>query len=115
MVLPSEALFVWAFSASGHQKVLWTTKRPAFQTASIKIALVKIVQNQHEHRIGRVVMIVGIRRFLDPETFAPLNFSLHVMPTILIFFLQSDSLHSQILRKVDQKKLNQTCPKYSCS
>jgi hypothetical protein len=36
-------------------------------------------------------MIVGIRRFLDPESFEPLHLPLHVILTMLRFF------HSQIL------------------
>jgi hypothetical protein len=76
----------------------------AFQPASIRIALIKTVQNQHEHKIGRIVMIVGMCCFLDPEPFGPLHLSPHVIHTILRFFPQPDSLHSQILRKAGQKK-----------
>jgi hypothetical protein len=76
----------------------------AFQPASIRIALVKTVQNQHEHKIGRIVTIVGICCFLDPKPFGPLHLSLHVIHTILRFFPQPNSLHSQILRKAGQKK-----------
>jgi hypothetical protein len=40
------------FGASGHQKLLRTVKRLAFQSASIKFVWVKTIQNQHEHIIG---------------------------------------------------------------
>jgi hypothetical protein len=40
------------FEASGHQKLLRTAKRSAFQSASIKFVWVKIIQNQHKHIIG---------------------------------------------------------------
>jgi hypothetical protein len=82
----------------------------AFQPASIRIALVKTVQNQHKHKIGRIVMIVGICCFLDPEPFGPLHLSPHVIHTILRFFSQPDSLHSQILRKAGQKKAEPNRP-----
>jgi hypothetical protein len=78
-----------------------------FQPASIRIVLVKIVQNQYEHRISRVVMIVEIHHFLDLEFFRPLHFTPHVILTIYIFFLQLDSLYSYILRKANLKKANQ--------
>jgi hypothetical protein len=55
------------FLASDHQKLLRTAKHSAFQLAFIRIDLIKTIQNQHEYRIGRVVAIVGIRLFLDPE------------------------------------------------
>jgi hypothetical protein len=74
-------------------------KAPAFQPASIRIILVKIVQNQYEHRICRVITIIGIHRFLDPEPFGPLHLPPHLIPTIF-----RDSSHSQILRKAGQKK-----------
>lgn len=98
-------LFVWNFFFQ-----LLTTKSccgllntPTFHLASIKIVLVKIVQNKHEHRIGREVAIVGIHYFLDPEPFRPLHLSLHVIPMIIRFFPQPDSLHSHILIKASQK------------
>jgi hypothetical protein len=81
----------------------------AFQPAFVKIALVKTFQNQYEHKIGRIVTIVEICSFLDLEPFRPLHLPPHVMHTIFRFFPQSDSLHSQILRKNwSEKKLNQT-------
>jgi hypothetical protein len=82
----------------------------AFQPASIRIALVKTVQNQHEHKIGRIVMIVGICCFLDPGPFGPLHLPPHVIHIILKFFSQPDSLHSQILRKAGQKKAEPNRP-----
>jgi hypothetical protein len=39
-------------SASGHQKMLRTAKRSAFQSASIKFVGAKTIQNQHKHIIG---------------------------------------------------------------
>jgi hypothetical protein len=38
--------------ASGHQKLLWTAKRSAFQPASIKFVEAKSIQNQYKHIIG---------------------------------------------------------------
>jgi hypothetical protein len=81
-----------------------SSNAPVFQPVSIKITSVKTVQNQHEHKIGRIVMIVGICWFIDPEPFGPLHLPPHVIHTILRFFLQPDSLHSQIFRKAGQKK-----------
>jgi hypothetical protein len=40
------------FGAFGHQKLLQTVKRSAFQSASIKFVSVKTIQNQHKHIIG---------------------------------------------------------------
>ena len=40
------------FGASGHQKLLRTAKRSAFQSASIKFVWAKTIQNQHKHIIG---------------------------------------------------------------
>jgi hypothetical protein len=57
----------WLFPAFGHQKLTWTLKHLDFQSASIKIILIKTVQNEYENIIGRVVTIVGIRHFLDHE------------------------------------------------
>jgi hypothetical protein len=45
-------MFVSDFTASGHQKLLRTVKRSAFQPASIKFVWVKPIQNQHKHKIG---------------------------------------------------------------
>jgi hypothetical protein len=39
-------------TASGHQKLLRTAKRSAFQLASIKFVEAKTIQNQHKHIIG---------------------------------------------------------------
>jgi hypothetical protein len=39
-------------AASGHQKLLRTAKRSAFQPASIKFVGAKTIQNQHKHIIG---------------------------------------------------------------
>jgi hypothetical protein len=40
------------FGASGHQKLLRTAKRSAFQSAFIKFVWLKTIQNQHKHIIG---------------------------------------------------------------
>ena len=98
------------FSASGHQKLLQIAKRPSFSASFYKNALVKTVQNQHEHKIGRIITIVGICCFLDPEHFGPLHLPPHVIHTILRFFPQPDSLHNQILRKAGQKKAEPNRP-----
>jgi hypothetical protein len=92
------------FAASGHQKLLRTAKRSAFQPASIKFVEAKIIQNQHKHIIGWVVIIVVIRHFLDPEPYEQLYLPPHIIVTILRFSPQPDSPHSQIFRKVGQKK-----------
>lgn len=86
---------------------------PAFQSASIRIVLVKTVQNQHERIIGRVVTILEIHRFLDHWPFGPLHLPPRVIPTIFRFFPQSDFLHIQILRKNSQKKAKLNRP-YIC-
>jgi hypothetical protein len=39
-------------AASGHQKLLRTAKRSAFQPVSIKFVGEKTIQNQHKHIIG---------------------------------------------------------------
>jgi hypothetical protein len=39
-------------AASGHQKLLRTTKRSAFQPASIKFVGAKTIKNQPKHIIG---------------------------------------------------------------
>jgi hypothetical protein len=46
------ALFVHLFLVSDHYKLLQIAKRLAFQSAYMRITLVKTVQNQREHRIG---------------------------------------------------------------
>jgi hypothetical protein len=97
-------------AASGHQKLLRTAKHSVFQPASIKFVGAKTIQNQHKHIIGSVVVIVGIRHFLDPEPYKQLYLPPYVIVMILRFSSQPDSLHSQIFRKAGQKKLNQTAP-----
>jgi hypothetical protein len=91
-------------AASGHQKLLRTNKRSAFQPASIKFVGPKTIQNQHKHIIGWVVVIVGIRHFLDPEPYEQLYLPPHVIVIILRFSPQPDSPHSRIFRKAGQKK-----------
>jgi hypothetical protein len=97
-------------AVSGHQKLLRTVKRSAFQPASIKFVGAKTNQNQHKHIIGSVVVIVGIHHFLDPEPYEQLYLPPYVIVMILRFSPQPDSPHSQIFRKAGQKKLNQTDP-----
>jgi hypothetical protein len=82
------------FGASGHQKLLQTAKRSAFKSASIKFVWVKIIQHQHKHIIGWVVAIVGIRHFLDPESYGHFYFPSHVILIILRFSPQLDSQKS---------------------
>jgi hypothetical protein len=98
------------FGASGHQKLLRTAKRSAFQSVSIKFVWVKIIQNQHKHIIGWVVAIVGIRHFLHPESYRHLYLPSYIILIILRFSTQSDSPHSQILRKAGQKKAEPNRP-----
>jgi hypothetical protein len=59
------ALFVSVFFSFWPPKAAMYYQTLAFQPASIRIDLVKTIQNQHRHRIGRVVAIVGIHHFLD--------------------------------------------------
>jgi hypothetical protein len=49
---PDKHLLGLFVSASGHQKLLRTAKRSAFQTASIKFVGAKTIQNQHKHIIS---------------------------------------------------------------
>jgi hypothetical protein len=91
-------------AASGHQKLLRTNKRSTFQPASIKFVGAKTIQNQHKHIIGWVVVIVGIRHFLDPEPYEQLYLSTHVIVMILRFSPQPDSPHNHIFKKAGQKK-----------
>jgi hypothetical protein len=94
----------WLLAASGHQKLLRTAKRSAFQPASIKFVGAKTIQNQHKHIISWVVVIVGICHFLDPEPYEQLYLPPHIIVMILKFSPQPDSSHSQIFRKAGQKK-----------
>jgi hypothetical protein len=77
-------------AASGHQKLLRTVKRSAFQPASIKFVGAKTIQNQHKHIIGWVVVIVGIYHFLDPEPYEQLYLPPYVIVMILRFSPQLD-------------------------
>jgi hypothetical protein len=77
-------------TASGHQKLLWTAKRSAFQPASIKFIGPKTIQNQHKHIIGWVIVIVGIHHFLDPEPYEHFYLPPHVIVMILRFSPQPD-------------------------
>jgi hypothetical protein len=93
-------------TASGHQKLLRTTKH----SASIKFVGTKIIQNQYKHIIDWVVVIVEIRHFLDPEPYEQFYLSTHVIIMILKFSPQPDSPHSQIFRKASQKKAEPNRP-----
>jgi hypothetical protein len=97
-------------AVSIHQKLLRTTKRSAFQSASIKFVRAKTIQNQHKHIIGWVVVIVGIRHFLDPESYEQLYLSTHVIVMILKFSPQLDFYHSQIFKKTSHKKAEPNSP-----
>jgi hypothetical protein len=97
-------------TASGHQKLLRTAKHSVFQSASIKFVWAKTIKNQHKHIIGWVVVIVGIRHFLDPKPYKQLYLPSHVILMILRFYPQPDSPHSQIFRKVGQKKAEPNRP-----
>jgi hypothetical protein len=95
----------WAFFQLLTTKIYCgMSNAPLFHPTSIKIVLVKTIENQHEHKIGQVFTIVEIHRFLDPRPFGSLYLHPHVIPTILRFLPQPDSLHSQFFRKVGQKK-----------
>lgn len=61
--------FFQLLATSSHQKLLHIVKCLTFQLASIKITLVKTVQNQHKHRISRTVAITGNHHFLYPKTY----------------------------------------------
>lgn len=73
-----------------------TVKHLVFWPIFVRIALLKTVQNQCEHKFGRVVAIVGIRHFQDPKLYGPIHQSPHAIPTILRF---SPQLFSQKLVK----------------
>jgi hypothetical protein len=47
----------------------------------MRITLMKIVQNQYEHIIGRVVTMGGIRHFLDSKPYGSLHLPPHVIFT----------------------------------
>jgi hypothetical protein len=96
--------------ASSHQKLLRTAKRSVFHPASIKFVGGKNHPNQHKHIIGWVVVIVGIRHFLDSEPYEQFYLPPHVIVIILIFSPQPDSPHNQIFRKVGQKKAEPNRP-----
>jgi hypothetical protein len=64
----------------------------------------KTIQNQYKHIIGWVVIIVGIRHFLDLEPHEQFYLPSHVIVIIFRFSPKSDSPHSQIFRKAGQKK-----------
>jgi hypothetical protein len=74
--------------------MLHTAKCLSFQSVSLKIVLVKNMQNQHEHTIGRVTAITRICHFLNPKPYRPLYFLLHVIPKILKFLSRPDSQKS---------------------
>jgi hypothetical protein len=98
------------FGASGHQKLLRTAKRSAFQSASIKFVWLKTIQNQHKHIIGWVVAIVVIWHFLHPESYGHFYLPPHVILMILRFSTQPDSPYSQILRKAGLEKAEPNRP-----
>jgi hypothetical protein len=74
-----------------YQKCCGLSNALSFHPASIRIASVKTIQNQYKHKIGRVITIIGIHRFLDHEPFVPLHLTPHVIRRYL------DSSHSQII------------------
>jgi hypothetical protein len=76
-----------------------TLKRSAFRPASIKFVWIKIIQSQHKHIIGWVVLIVKIRHVLDLEPYEHIYLSPYV---ILIIHRFSTQLDSQ--KKVGQNK-----------
>jgi hypothetical protein len=81
-------LFVSAF---GYQKLLWTTKRLAFHVIFVRIVfLLKLFKNEHEYRIGRTIVIVGIHHFLCHKSYELLHLSPHIILTTR-FFLKSNS------------------------
>jgi hypothetical protein len=61
------------FADSAYQKLLRATKHLTFKLALIRIALVKTVQDQHEHLTG-CVAIERISHFLDPKPYGPFIF-----------------------------------------
>jgi hypothetical protein len=74
-------------SASGRQKLLRTIKHSTFQSDFVRIILMKTVQNQREHRIGRVVAIITIRQFLHPKPYERIYLLSHVIHAIIRFSL----------------------------
>jgi hypothetical protein len=99
---PIKVVFISAFFANYGRYMLWTAKLLAFYPTSMRIVLVKFVQNQRKHTNGRVVAIRGIRHFLDSKPYGPLHLHSHVILTILKLSLPPNS-HKKLVRK----KLNQ--------
>jgi hypothetical protein len=81
-----------------------TCQTSSFLASFCKNRFVKTVQNQREHTIDRIVVIVGMHHFLDTKLYKLLYLPLHVIHMIFRFSLQLDSPHNQILKKAGQKK-----------
>lgn len=61
-------VFVCAFLAS-RQNLPQIVRRLVFQSAFMKITMVKTVQNESKPMVSRVVVIVGIRHSQDPKPY----------------------------------------------
>jgi hypothetical protein len=81
---------------------------PSFSAHLYKNRFGKNRSNQYEHKIGRVVTIVGIHHFLDPKPFGPLHLPPYVIPTILRFFHSYIISTTSFSEKLVRTKLNQT-------
>jgi hypothetical protein len=97
-------MFVSASDSFWPPKAAADCQMLSFSASFYKIRWDKNHPNQHKHIIGRVVVIVGIRHFLDPEPYEQLYLPPHVIVMILSFSPQPDSHHNQIFRKAGQKK-----------
>jgi hypothetical protein len=80
-------MFVFAF-----QLVLQTVKWSSFSVRLCKNRFSKNrSKSKYKHKISRIIIIVGIRRFLNPQLFKPLYLYSHVIHMILILSSQQDS------------------------
>ena len=57
------------------KKLLCLFKHLTFQSSYVRINLAKTVQNQHKHRINRLITIVGTYHFLNPKSYRPFIYS----------------------------------------
>lgn len=90
------------FPPFGRQKLMRADKQFGFQSVFVRIVLVKIILNQREYIISRVVVLVVIHHFLDPKSYRSVYLPSYIISTILKFSLQL------ILRIVCQKKKAKT-------
>jgi hypothetical protein len=74
-------------SCRDNRNLSLSTKRTTLQPASMRITLEKTVENQCEHKIDRVVAIIGIRHFLEHKHYGSFHLLPHVILIMLVFFV----------------------------